>query len=194
MRVPVLLLAPVLLGGCAATSGVSQDRPQIQPPREGGGACVADGASRFVGQRVTEALSSQIIALTRRAALMEGQVEVLEGKRKTLARFRESLARHALTGDPSGPGGAFHLSDDARAPLPPAVSRIVLSAQEDLRRKKLDGFTGTNPIPEECERVLRGGAFNYDAPGLRSSNRVHHPGRFRLVMSGLRCARDVATP
>jgi len=80
-------------------------------------------------------LSGQIIALTRRAALMEGQVEVLEGKRKTLARFRESLARHALAGDPSGPGGAFHLSDDARAPLPPAVSRIVLSAQEDLRRE-----------------------------------------------------------
>jgi formylglycine-generating enzyme required for sulfatase activity len=72
--------------------------------------------------------------------------------------------------------------------------RQALAAQEDLRRKKLDGFTGTNPIPEECERVLRGGAFNYDAPGLRSSNRVHHPGRFRLVMSGLRCARDVASP
>jgi two-component system sensor histidine kinase DegS len=80
-------------------------------------------------------LSGQIIALTRRAALMEGQVEVLEGKRKTLARFRDSLARHALSGDPSGPGGAFHLSDDAKAPLPPAVSRIVLSAQEDLRRE-----------------------------------------------------------
>jgi two-component system sensor histidine kinase DegS len=80
-------------------------------------------------------LSGQIIALTRRAALMEGQVEVLEGKRKTLARFRESLARHALTGDPSGPGGAYRLSQDAKAPLPPAVSRIVLSAQEDLRRE-----------------------------------------------------------
>jgi two-component system sensor histidine kinase DegS len=80
-------------------------------------------------------LSGQIIALTRRAALMEGQVEVLEGKRKTLSRFRESLARHALTGDPSGPGGAYRLSPDANAPLPPAVSRIVLSAQEDLRRE-----------------------------------------------------------
>jgi two-component system sensor histidine kinase DegS len=80
-------------------------------------------------------LSGQLVALTRRAALMEGQVEVLEGKRKTLARFRESLARHALTGDPSGPGGAYWLSPDAKAPLPPAVSRIVLSAQEDLRRE-----------------------------------------------------------
>ncbi len=80
-------------------------------------------------------LSGQIIGLTRRAALMEGQVEVLEGKRKTLARLRESLARHALAGDPSGPGGAYRLSPDANAPLPPAVSRIVLSAQEDLRRE-----------------------------------------------------------
>jgi two-component system, NarL family, sensor histidine kinase DegS len=80
-------------------------------------------------------LSAQLTALTRRAALMEGQVEVLEGKRKTLARFRESLARHALSSDPSGPGGAYNLSPDAQAPLPPAVSRIVLSAQEDLRRE-----------------------------------------------------------
>jgi two-component system, NarL family, sensor histidine kinase DegS len=80
-------------------------------------------------------LSTQLVALTRRAALMEAQVEVLEGKRKTLARFRESLARQAQSGDPSAPGGAFHLSSDAAAPLPPAVSRIVLSAQEDLRRE-----------------------------------------------------------
>ena len=80
-------------------------------------------------------LSGQLVTLTRRAALMEGQVEVLEGKRKTLARFRESLSRQALSGDPSGPGGAYQLSPDAKAPLPPAVSRIVLSAQEDLRRE-----------------------------------------------------------
>lgn len=80
-------------------------------------------------------LSTQLVALTRRAALMEAQVEVLEGKRKTLSRFRESLARHAQSGDPSAPGGAFHVSSDAAAPLPPAVSRIVLSAQEDLRRE-----------------------------------------------------------
>ena len=80
-------------------------------------------------------LSAQLTALTRRAALMEGQVEVLEGKRKTLARFRESLTKHSLSSDPSGPGGVYNLSKDAKAPLPPAVSRIVLSAQEDLRRE-----------------------------------------------------------
>ena len=34
------------------------------------------------------------------------------------------------------------------------------------------------------------GAFNSDGPGLRSSNRVHHPPQFRLIMSGVRCAKD----
>jgi formylglycine-generating enzyme required for sulfatase activity len=73
----------------------------------------------------------------------------------------------------------------------PGTCDDVIAAQDELRRLKQQGFTGTNPIPTECERGLRGGAFNYDGPGLRSSNRVHHPGRFRLVMSGFRCARDV---
>jgi formylglycine-generating enzyme required for sulfatase activity len=64
------------------------------------------------------------------------------------------------------------------------------AAQDELRRKKLDGFTGSNPIPTECERVLRGGAFNYPSEGLRATNRVHHPARYQLVMSGFRCAKD----
>lgn len=69
----------------------------------------------------------------------------------------------------------------------------VLAAQRELKAGGRQGFTGSNPIPNECERVLRGGAFNYGGAGLRASNRVHHPGRFRLIMSGFRCARD-ATP
>jgi histidine kinase len=81
-------------------------------------------------------LTTQLIGLTRRAALMEAQVEVLEGKRKTLGRFRESLARHAeaiARGPLAGPatGGA----NGADTPLPTAVSRMVLAAQEDLRRE-----------------------------------------------------------
>jgi formylglycine-generating enzyme required for sulfatase activity len=67
-----------------------------------------------------------------------------------------------------------------------------MAALDELRQSGKKGFTGSNPIPTECEHVLRGGAFNYPGPGLRSSNRVHHPGRFRLVMSGFRCARDAA--
>lgn len=69
----------------------------------------------------------------------------------------------------------------------------ILRAQDKLRAEHREGFTGTNPIPTECERVLRGGAFNYPPRGLRVTNRVHHPARFRLVMSGLRCARDAAS-
>ena len=66
----------------------------------------------------------------------------------------------------------------------------ILATQDELRREKRQGFTGTNPIPTDCEHVLRGGAFQYHAKGLRSSNRVHHPGRFRLIMSGFRCAKS----
>jgi formylglycine-generating enzyme required for sulfatase activity len=72
----------------------------------------------------------------------------------------------------------------------PGTCDQVMAAQDELRRQGKQGFTGKNPIPTECEHVLRGGAFNYDGPGLRSSNRVHHPGRFRLIMSGFRCAKD----
>lgn len=72
----------------------------------------------------------------------------------------------------------------------PGDCKQILAALRELKRKGKQGFTGTNPIPDECEHVLRGGAFNYFPWGLRSSNRVHHPGRFRMIMAGFRCARD----
>lgn len=72
----------------------------------------------------------------------------------------------------------------------PGSCEEILATQDALRKAGRQGFTGTNPIPDECEHVLRGGAFNYGGRGLRSSNRVHHPGRYRLVMSGFRCAKD----
>ncbi len=85
------------------------------------------------------ALNAQLVTLTRRASVMEAQVEVLEGKRKTLARSRDVLTAIATeygavvaseaSGAPrltAGPGGT-----DAGAPM----SRIVLNAQEDLRRE-----------------------------------------------------------
>lgn len=107
----------------------------------------------------TAAVFDQLVTLTRRAAIMESQIDVLEGKQKALRRFRETLARHvdALAGqleaaaereqaiasrETSTPGA----SDAAPAEpavgqpvdlevLPPAMSRMVLSAQEDLRRE-----------------------------------------------------------
>jgi two-component system sensor histidine kinase DegS len=78
--------------------------------------------------------ATALIALTRRAALMQTQVEVLEGKRRALARYRDGLGAYIdiLAGiDPDAPpssGGA----DDA--PMPAAVARILMAAQEDLRR------------------------------------------------------------
>ena len=66
----------------------------------------------------------------------------------------------------------------------------ILRALDELRLQNKQGFTGSNPIPVECERSIRGGAYNYDAQGLRASNRVHHPGRYQIPMLGLRCSKD----
>ncbi len=72
----------------------------------------------------------------------------------------------------------------------PGTCEDILKTQDELREAGRQGYTGTNPIPNECERVLRGGAFNYPPKGLRASNRVHHPGTWRLLVAGFRCARD----
>lgn len=76
----------------------------------------------------------------------------------------------------------------------PGSCAEIEAAQNQLRREGKQGYTGTNPIPAECEKVLRGGAYNYKVGGLRNSNRVHHPARFRIAVAGFRCARDVAPP
>ncbi|HYQ17644.1 MAG TPA: formylglycine-generating enzyme family protein [Polyangiaceae bacterium] len=73
----------------------------------------------------------------------------------------------------------------------PGSCEQVLETQNLLRKTKQQGFTGHNPIPVSCERVLRGGAFNYDAAGLRASNRVHHPETWRMLVAGFRCAKDI---
>jgi formylglycine-generating enzyme required for sulfatase activity len=72
----------------------------------------------------------------------------------------------------------------------PGTCPEILAAQDELRRQNKQGFTGSNPIPTECEHSIRGGAYNYDPDGLRATNRVHHPGKYRIPMLGLRCAKD----
>jgi formylglycine-generating enzyme required for sulfatase activity len=79
-----------------------------------------------------------------------------------------------------------------RTPSRAPTCESALAALSDLRTRGVRGFTGSNPLPTECERILRGGGWNYGGEGLRSSNRVHHPANYRLVMSGFRCAADVA--
>ncbi|MDB4994092.1 MAG: hypothetical protein JWM74_1524 [Myxococcaceae bacterium] len=74
----------------------------------------------------------------------------------------------------------------------PGTCPEILAAQKELREQGKQGFTGSNPIPTVCEKNIRGGAYNYDGPSLRSTNRVHHPGSFHLIMTGFRCAADIA--
>jgi formylglycine-generating enzyme required for sulfatase activity len=74
----------------------------------------------------------------------------------------------------------------------PGTCPEILATLAQLRRRGQRGFTGSNPIPRVCEAVLRGGAYNYPAEGLRATNRVHHPKHWRIRVAGFRCARDAA--
>ena len=97
---------------------------------------------------------AQLVLLTKRAALMESQVDVLEGKQRALTRFRDAIAGYAEALEavadagpaagtaPSGKSGrkgaAVAAGSSALDPigsLPPAVSRLLLGAQEDMRRE-----------------------------------------------------------
>jgi two-component system sensor histidine kinase DegS len=109
-----------------------------------------DAAAERQDAREAVDLSGQLVTLTRRAAVMEAQVDVLEGKARALARYRDGLAVYAaaLTLLAGGPGGDVvsaaaegTAAGDAAAAAAaladhgPALSRVVLSAQEDLRRE-----------------------------------------------------------
>jgi two-component system sensor histidine kinase DegS len=86
-----------------------------------------------VNDRLEQATA--LVTLTKRAALMETQVEVLEGKRRALARYRDAVAGYidALSGvDPSASAGGTAAGD---APMDPAVAKVLMTAQEDLRRE-----------------------------------------------------------
>ncbi len=96
--------------------------------------------------------NAQLVTVTRRATLMEAQLDVLTGKQKTLARYRDGLARireavGGLAGDLAAPPGEVESPGTAPADgagvfagsiptgaMTPALGRVVLAAQEDLRR------------------------------------------------------------
>jgi two-component system sensor histidine kinase DegS len=103
-------------------------------------ALAADPSGASADPAVAADLNTQLVLLTKRAALMESQVEVLEGKRRALGRYREALAVYVdelaafgavpATKVPVAVGG-----DPTGSAVPPAVSRLLLDAQEDLRRE-----------------------------------------------------------
>ena len=86
--------------------------------------------------------TAQLVLLTKRAALMESQVDVLEGKRRALDRYRDALAMYveALTAFGDVPLAQRSAKTTPKlvadtSGVPPAVSRLLLGAQEDLRRE-----------------------------------------------------------
>lgn len=88
--------------------------------------------------------NAQLVTLTKRAAMMDAQVDVLQGKKKVLSRYRDALAH--LRGEvatlagidlpraaPAGSRqGAPEIAGSSAGS--PAVHRLLQSAQEDLRR------------------------------------------------------------
>jgi len=84
--------------------------------------------------------NAQLVTLTRRAAVMEAQLDVLAGKQKALERYREGLARvrEAVAAQEAAAGTTGVVvgapPDPAGAGITPAVRRVILTAQEDLRR------------------------------------------------------------
>jgi two-component system sensor histidine kinase DegS len=96
-------------------------------------------------------LANQLVTIARKAALMEAQIDLLEGKRKSGVRLHGTIAAHAelartVAGLPAeaqgagaqaadGNGAATETPVDQGGPLPPGVSRMILTAQEDMRRE-----------------------------------------------------------
>jgi two-component system, NarL family, sensor histidine kinase DegS len=76
----------------------------------------------------------QLMTLTKRASLMEAQVDILEGKQKALRRYHDSIREigqrmeHVVLGA-SAEGG------DGAGDMAPALTRAILGAQENLRRE-----------------------------------------------------------
>jgi formylglycine-generating enzyme required for sulfatase activity len=71
----------------------------------------------------------------------------------------------------------------------PGSCAQIMDALAQIKREHRRGFTGSNPI-NSCEHAIRGGAYNQAGMVLRATNRVHHPGNYRIVMLGFRCAKD----
>ena len=79
--------------------------------------------------------TTALVGLTKRAALMETQVEVLDGKRRALARYRDAVAAYLESLRAAGDQGFRGVGDAGDEPMAPAMARLLMGAQEDLRRE-----------------------------------------------------------
>jgi two-component system sensor histidine kinase DegS len=83
-------------------------------------------------------LNQQLVTLTHRAGLMATSVEVLAGKQKALTRFRDNLMQqHAAVSHlvESLPADQLTAGGSGNGEQAPALTRAVLSAQEEMRRE-----------------------------------------------------------
>jgi two-component system sensor histidine kinase DegS len=94
-------------------------------------------------------LANQLVGIARKAALMEAQIDLLEGKRRSATRLADATRAHAaearaIAGMPASrprnaedaaAGTPLDVSLEEGAPMPPGVSRMILTAQEDMRRE-----------------------------------------------------------
>jgi two-component system sensor histidine kinase DegS len=97
-------------------------------------------------------LANQLVTVGRKSALMEAQIDLLEGKRRSATRLADATRAHAeqaraIANAPgegrkrakaaadAGDGTPLDLSIEQGAPMPPGVSRMILTAQEDMRRE-----------------------------------------------------------
>jgi two-component system, NarL family, sensor histidine kinase DegS len=79
---------------------------------------------------------ASLITFTRRAMLFEAQQQVLEGKRKVLARFRDRMAEIAVAIDAgAGVPRALRGAASAAAPVDDPTRLEQVRRQEDLRRE-----------------------------------------------------------
>lgn len=153
-RLDVELAEIGLLAQQAATEAVRHEARRATAAEKLAAALRGSGSPKDVAD-----LNGQLLNLTRRASLMEAQVEVLEGKRKALARYRDGLAEYAqaieaAAADETRAAGADETATSRKrggrrdeepspAPVPADTevasakgrSRLVLGAQEDMRRE-----------------------------------------------------------
>jgi two-component system sensor histidine kinase DegS len=123
----------LLITQATAEAGRHEARRQAGADKLAGLAADADP-----GERADQATA--LVTLTKRAALMESQVDVLEGKRRALSRYRDGVALYlesvrGLTGEVGATGGAGRGPGAGDAARSSGVPRAVIDAQEDLRRE-----------------------------------------------------------
>ncbi len=128
-----------MLAGQAGTEATRHEQKRAQTAER---LAAAAGSSQPDIKEIVD-LNGQLAGLTRRAAMMEAQIDILDGKRKILARYREGVARvaDALRGLPPDSIPAVVTASvepgeqpEAASVSAAAVNRLVQAAEEDLRR------------------------------------------------------------